>query len=91
MQHHPFAWLARPFATMRPTQRCALHQPRRMQLRLGPGVAPPKPMLLANVIMEMLHVPSHVVRAVFTEHPNHLIDRHASGRFLAKPSVNQPR
>jgi hypothetical protein len=31
------------------------------------------------------------MRPIFTEHPNYLVDRHAPGRFLAKPSVNQPR
>ena len=29
MQHHPFTWLARPFATMRAASRRAFHQPRR--------------------------------------------------------------
>jgi hypothetical protein len=69
MQHHPFPGLARPFATMRPAARRGLHQARRMQLCFGPGVASPKPMLLANVLVEMLHVPAHVMRPVLTEHP----------------------
>ena len=47
-------------------------------------------MLLANVLVEMLHVPAHVMRPVLTEHPNDLVDRHAPGRFLAKPSVDEP-
>jgi hypothetical protein len=33
MQHHPFARLARPFATMRPAPGRALNQTRRVQLR----------------------------------------------------------
>src|SRR5271166_4621227 len=44
--------------------RRAFHQPRRMQLWFAPGVAPSKPMLLANVLVEMLHVPAHVMRPV---------------------------
>ena len=89
MQHHPFTWLARPLATMRPASRRPLHQPRRMQLRLGPGVAPPKPGLLANPLVEMLHIPSHVMRPVLTEHPSDLVHWHPPGRLLAKPAIHQ--
>src|SRR5437764_9340501 len=62
-----------------------------MQLRLGPGVAPPEAVLRAQVLVEMLHVPSHVMRPVFAQHPSDLVDWHSPGRFLAKPAVDQPR
>ena len=47
-----FARLARPFASVRPTPRRTLYQPRRVQLRLRPGVAPTKSVLLANVLVK---------------------------------------
>src|SRR6516225_3940638 len=50
VQHHAFARFARPLATVRPATRGALHQPRRVQLRLGPGVAPAEPVLLSDVL-----------------------------------------
>jgi hypothetical protein len=47
-------------------------------------------MLLANVLVEMLHVPAHVMRPVLTEHPSDPVNRDAPSRFLAKPSVDEP-
>jgi hypothetical protein len=58
MQHHPFAWFARPFATMRPAPGRALNKTRCVQLRLRPRVPPTEPMLLPDVLVEMLHDPA---------------------------------
>src|SRR5437867_5884209 len=51
VQHHAHAWLPRPLAPMRAPPLRSLDQACRMQLRLRPGVAPTKPVLLdaANV------------------------------------------
>src|SRR5207302_7394127 len=59
-------------------------------LRLGPRVAPAKAVPPAKMLVEMVHVPAHVVRPVLLEHPVNLIHRNPLGRRFAKPLVDQP-
>src|SRR5438874_1169337 len=63
-------------------RRCA---PRRLARSTSPaacscvftkGVAPMKAVPLAQLLVEVLHVPAPIVRPVLIEHPRHLIDRH---------------
>ena len=89
MQHHAFARLAWPFATVRSAPRRVLHQTGRVQLRLRPGVPPPEPMLLPDVLVKMLHVPAQVMRAVFAQHPHQLVDRHPTHRRLAEAAIGK--
>src|SRR5215831_12914300 len=69
--------------------RRSFHQSGRVQLRLGPGVAPAKLVLLLNVLVEMLHVPAHVVLAVLSQHPCHPVDRHPPSRRFAESAIDQ--
>jgi hypothetical protein len=88
VQHHALTRLARPLATVRAAPRGTFHQSGRVQLRLGPGVAPAEPVLLLNMLVEMLHVPAHV-RAVLSQHPSHPVDRHPPSRRFAEPVIDQ--
>ena len=60
VQHHAFARLALALASVRPAPLRSLHQPRRMQLRLHPGVAPAEVMVAHQMLVKMLHVPAPV-------------------------------
>ncbi len=90
MQHHAHAWLARPLAPVRPAPGGPLHKPRRLQLHLGPGVAPAEVVLPLQVLVEVLHVPTHVVGPVLAKHPDNLVDRHPLARRLAKTPIRKP-
>src|SRR6266446_1944284 len=76
-------------------RRCAPRRPARStspaawSLRLGPRVAPAKAVPPAKMLVEMVHVPAHVVRPVLLEHPVNLIHRNPLGRRFAKPLVDQ--
>ncbi len=89
MQHHADARLARSFAPMGAAPGGPGHKPRCVQLRLGPSVAPREVMLPLQMLVEMLHVPPHVVGPVLTQHPGDLIDRHPLRRRLAKTPIRK--
>jgi hypothetical protein len=44
-------------------------------------------MLLPDVLVEMLHVPAQVMRAVFPQHPHQFVHRHPTQRRLAEPAI----
>jgi hypothetical protein len=90
VQHHACARLPRPLAPVRPAPLRPLGQARRMQLRLGPGVAPAEAMALHQVLVEVLHVPANILRAVEGKHPLDLVYRNPPYRGLAKPLVQEP-
>jgi hypothetical protein len=89
VQHHPLAGLPRPLAPVRPAPLGPLDQARRVQLRLGPGVAPGEAVPPLKVLVEVLHVPAQIVGAVLSEHPGNLVHRNPLLRRLAQPSVGQ--
>ena len=89
VQQHARQGPARPLPAMRPTARRRPDQTGRMQMGLGPGIAPAKTMVLAQVIVEMLDRPARVNRTVLLHHPVDLVDRHTLGRGLAKAPVKQ--
>ena len=90
MQHHALARLALALAPMRPTPLRPLHQPRRVQLRLHPGVAPLEIVVAHQVLVKMLHVPAPVTVPVQLQHQPQLPRRHPLRRRLAQPPVDQP-
>jgi hypothetical protein len=61
-----------------------------MQLRFGPGVTPLKAILPLQMLVEMFHVPAHVMGPILTKHPSNLVDRHPLDRRLAKTPIHQP-
>jgi hypothetical protein len=90
MQHHAFARLALTFAPVCPTPLGALDQPRRVQLRLHPGVAPPEIVVAHQVFGKVLHVPAPVSIPVQIQHQPQLPRRHLLRRWFAEPPVEQP-
>ena len=91
VQHHAFARLALALAPMRPAALGALHQPGRMQLCLGPGVAPGEVVVANPVLVKMLHVPAPIDRPIELQHPVNLCRRDPLRRRLPQPPVDQPR
>jgi len=89
VQHHAFARLARPFAAMHPTARRAFDQPRRLQLRLCPGVTPVKAVTLSKMLVKMLRVPAQILRAIQIQHPANPVRAHPLRRGLADPLVRK--
>src|SRR6266498_4145927 len=73
----------------RATRRGALDQPRRVQLRLHPGVAPLEVMVAHQMLVKMLHVPAAVAIPVQLQHQLQLPRRDPPRRRLAKPPVDQ--
>ncbi len=90
VQHHAHARLPRPLAPVRTAPLRSLDQAGRVQLRLGPGVAPAKPVPLLKMLVKMLDVPAAIFGPVLVEHPFDLVDRHPLGRGLAQALVQQP-
>src|SRR5947209_11763676 len=86
----PMHGLARSFAPMRAAPGGPCHKPRCVQLRLGPSVAPREAMLPLYMLVEMLHVPVHVLGPILTQHPGDLVDRHPLRRRLAKTPIRKP-
>jgi hypothetical protein len=68
VQHHTLERLALALAAVRRTSLGALHEARRVQLRLHPGVAPPETVVAHQVLVEMLHVPAPDTRPVQLQH-----------------------
>src|SRR5215831_8778996 len=91
MQHHPLARLPLTLAPMRAAALHTLHQTRRMQLRLGPRVAPAELVVANALLVKVLHVPTAVVRPVQLQHAIDLAALNAPGRGLAQPAVDQTR
>jgi hypothetical protein len=89
VQHHALPRLALALAAVRPTPLGALHEARRVQLRLHPGVAPPEAVVAHQVLVEMLHVPAPVHAPVQLQHQPGSRRRNPLQRRLAKPSVDQ--
>jgi hypothetical protein len=90
VQHHALPGLAFALATVRPTAFGALHQARRVQLRLDPGVAPPEAVIAHQALVEMLHVPAPVHIPIQLQHPPRIARRNPLRRRLADPPVDQP-
>jgi len=90
MQHHARTRLALALATVRSAPWRARHQPRPMQLRLHPGVAPAEPVIAPQMLVKMLHVPAPIRLPVQPQHPSLLPRRHPLRRRLAQPAVAQP-
>src|SRR5262252_3282790 len=91
MQHHPLARLPLTLAPMRAAALHTLHQTRRMQLRLGPRVAPAELVVANALLVKVLHVPTAVVRPVQLQHAIDLAALNAPGRGFAQPAVDQTR
>ena len=89
MQHHPLERLALALAAVRPAPLGALHQARRVQLRLHPGVAPQEAVIAHQILVEMLHVPTPVQTPVQLQHQFGSRRRNPLGRRLANPLVDQ--
>jgi len=89
MQHHADAGLARPLAAVCAPPSGTLDRARRLQPKLGPGVAPLKPILPPQMFVEVLHVPVLVARPVLADHPAHRVDRDAPRRRLAEPPIHK--
>jgi len=47
-------------------------------------------MLPLYMLVEMLHVPVHVLGPILTQHPGDLVDRHPLRRRLAKTPIRKP-
>src|SRR5436189_3944619 len=91
VQHHTLAGFPLPLASMRSTPFRPLHQPRRMQLRLGPRVAPAEIVIAHPVLVEVLHVPAAIHPAVKLQHP---FDLGRSDPLVRRPPpspINQTR
>src|SRR5690606_31667425 len=66
------------------------HQPGRMQLGLGPSIAPAEAVVLLQVLVEVLDAPASVVRAVLLQQPGDLVDRHPPRRGFAQAPIEEP-
>src|SRR5499427_8947291 len=65
-------------------------QARRRATAFWSRCSPRKVMLPLQMLVEMLHVPAHVVGPVLTQHPGDLVDRHTPRRRLAKTPIRKP-
>jgi hypothetical protein len=90
VQHHALERFAFALATVGPAALGALHQTRRVQLGLHPGVAPPEAVVAHQVLVKMLHVPAPVGTAVKLQHQPGVRRRNTLGRRLSQPPVDQP-
>src|SRR3974377_1580107 len=66
--HSPRDRLALALAAIPPPPLGTLPQPRRVQLRLHPGVAPAEAVIAHQILVEMLHVPTPVHAPVQLQH-----------------------
>ena len=89
MQHHALEWLALALAAVRPTAFGTLDKAGRVQLRLHPGVAPPKAVVAHQVLVKMLHVPAQVSSPVQLQHQLGIRRRNALRRRFAEPPVEK--
>jgi hypothetical protein len=90
VQHHALPRLALALAAVGAAPLGALHQARRVQLRLHPGVAPPEAVVAHQALVEMLHVPAPVNLPIQLQHPPRIARRNPLRRRLAEPPVDQP-
>src|SRR5262249_33907150 len=91
VQHHALAWLPLPLAPMRPTPLRPLHQPGRMQLCLGPRVAPRDLVTAPAVLVKILPFRAAILRRKNPQLPLVLVRFEASRRLLPQARVEQPR
>ena len=89
VHHHADQGPPWPLAPMCPAPGCLGHQPGRVQLGLGPGVAPAEPVMCREMIVEVLDCPANMAGAVLFHHPGNLIDRDPAPRGLAQATVEQ--
>src|SRR6202043_2451629 len=90
VQHHADTRLALTLAPVGAAPLGAIDQAGRLQLPLGPGVAPLEPVLPPQIFVEVLHVPTRMAGPVLAKHPDDPVDRHTSHRRLAEPTVRKP-
>jgi hypothetical protein len=76
VQHHARARFALALAAVRAPSLRTIDQTRRVQLRLDPGVTPPKIMVANKMFVKMLHVPSAVMTPVELQHQPQIPRRH---------------
>jgi hypothetical protein len=89
VQHHAHARLALTIAPVRAAPLGATDQARRLQLQLGPGVAPLEPVLPPHIFVEVLHVPTRMAGPVLAKHPDDPVDRHPPHRRPAKAAIRK--
>ena len=91
VQHHPRQRTPLAPAPMRPLARRLGHQPFPLQVKLGPGVAPAKAVILHQMLMEVLDGETLVALAIERLHLLGPVDRNPLARRLAEPLVQKPR
>src|SRR6185312_8390064 len=91
MQHHARQWTAWPLAPVRTTPRRLRQQVAALQERLGPTVAPCKPMLTHQVLVEMPRREALVARSIQRLDLITAVHRDPLARRLADPAVRQTR
>jgi hypothetical protein len=89
VQHHAHARLALTLAPVGAASPGTIDQTRRLQLQLGPGVAPLEPVLALQIFVEVLHVPTRVAGPVLADHPDDPVDRHTPHRCPAKAAIRK--
>jgi hypothetical protein len=89
MQEHAGERPARALLAVGRAARRLRDQPGRLQPQLGPGVAPTKTVVLAQLVVEMPGGEAAVKLAIQGQHLVDLVDRHPPGGRLAEPSIEQ--
>ena len=89
MQEHPRQGTSRTRLAVRSPFRRPSHQTGRLQRRLHPCVAELDPVLLVQLLDEMLHVEVEIPLPIQTQHSLDLIDRHSLRAGLLRPPVEQ--
>ena len=89
VEHHAGARLALALAPMRAALLGPAHQPRTLEPQLQPSIAETEVRGLAQMVVEMLHIPTRIAGAVKGQHPRLLVRRHPPRRCLAEPAVHK--
>jgi hypothetical protein len=84
VQQHAGQRPARTFLAVRPPARGLGDQAGGLQPELGPGVAEPKAVVLAQLVVEVLGAEPAVALAIERQHRVHLVGRHASAGSRAR-------
>src|SRR5512143_587214 len=89
MQQHPRQWTARPLATVRTATQRPRQQIAALQECLRPAVAPRKPVIANQMLVEMPCRETLIARPIQRLHLITAIHRNSLARRLAYPTVQQ--
>src|SRR5271155_4860265 len=90
MQHHPRQRTPLALAPVRPLARRLRHDTSPLEMKLGPGVAPAKAVVLHQMLVEVLDREALVALAIEPLHLLGPVDRNPLARRLAEPPIDKP-